>query len=160
MEKPDEILIINKNRQTKETVFKHSFVFLFAIFIIIDQASKYFAPNIYQNHFFAFSLPVNFYAMYAVYFFGIAGIIFYLIKHFENLSVRVLAAWTLILSGAFSNVGERIILGFARDWIYIGSGIFNLADGYIIVGIIMLILNPKSEKLNPKQITNSKISKF
>jgi lipoprotein signal peptidase len=44
----------------------------------------------------------------------------------------------LILAGAVSNVGERTIFGFVRDWVYIYTGVFNLADGYIILGIIIL----------------------
>ena len=56
-------------------------------------------------------------------------------------------AWVMILSGACSNVTERIVLGYVKDWIYITrfglTGIYNLAAGYILIGIVLLLLLPK-----------------
>ena len=50
----------------------------------------------------------------------------------------------LTFAGALSNVVERIVLGSVRDFIYIifyhWVGVYNLADGYIIAGIILLLL--------------------
>lgn len=132
-----------------------SFVFLLVIFIGIDQVSKYLAGDVYKNYNFAFSLSVNFYAMYAIYLIGIGSIVFYVIKHFKILPFKALVAWTLILSGAVSNVGERIVLGYVRDWISIANGIFNLADGYIISGIIILILRDTNIRMHANDTNNT-----
>lgn len=134
---------IGKNHKNNEGAIKGSFVFLFTILLVIDQVSKHLAKEIYQNYNFAFSLHVNIYLMYLIYFSGISGILMYLIKHFSILTKRDLVAWIMILSGAASNVAERIILGYVRDWIYVLNGVFNLADGYIIIGILILLFECK-----------------
>ncbi len=142
--------MLNVELQSNAKSFWSRGVFLFVILTIIDQVSKYFAGDIHQNYNFAFSLPLHSYAMYGIYLAGIGGIISYLIKYYRILPFKALVSWTMIFSGAVSNVGERIVLGYVRDWIHIGSGIFNLADGYIIIGMITLFLNSKSESLNSK----------
>lgn len=136
-----------KNYKDNKGAARASFVFLFAALVILDQFTKSLADNIYLNHFFAFSLRVNIILMHAIYFAGIAGIAIYLRKHFYHLAVKDFAGWIMILSGAVSNVGERIILGYVRDWIYIGSGVFNLADGYIVIGIFILLYSKKRKTM-------------
>lgn len=113
-------------------------VFLFLM--AIDQLTKNFADNVFKNHYFALSLQVNVVLMYAIYFAGIIGIVIYLRKHFYHLAVKDFAGWIMILSGAVSNVAERVALGHVRDWIYFFNGVFNLADGYIIFGILLLLI--------------------
>jgi lipoprotein signal peptidase len=128
---------------------KESFVFLFVILIIADQLIKYFIPDekYFLNHNFAFSLPVPGYLMYLVYFFILGGIGHYLFKNFYQLDRISKIAWSMILAGAASNIGERIALGYVRDFIYINlhnwTGIYNVADGYIIVGVVILITKLK-----------------
>ncbi len=55
-------------------------------------------------------------------------------------------SWVLILSGAISNIIERLLFGYVKDWFYVSwlgyIGVYNLADGYILVGIILLVLIP------------------
>jgi len=113
---------------------------VFLILVAVDQLAKILCGNVYHNFFFAFSLKVPAPLMYVVYFIGIASIAAYLFKHHQNLSKTDFLAWTMILAGAVSNVGERIVLGYVRDWIHIKSGVFNLADGYIILGILILLI--------------------
>ena len=52
-------------------------------------------------------------------------------------------AWMLIFAGAASNIGERILLGYVRDFIYITfykwTGVYNAADFYILIGIVILL---------------------
>lgn len=124
------------------------FVFLF--FLSIDQATKILSPSVYRNYNFAFSLPLPTAAMYTIYFLAIGYIIFFMKRNFYSLGSVSQMAWMAILSGAVSNVGERIVLGFVRDWIYVLNGVFNLADGFIILGILVLLFNPKSQYLNSK----------
>lgn len=113
-------------------------VFLFLIGV--DQLAKNTAGDIFRNYFFAFSLQIPQPAMYAIYLVGIAAIAFYLYKHVGNLAKHEFLVWVMVLAGAVSNIGERVALGYVRDWIYIGNGVFNLADGYIIAGIVLLLV--------------------
>lgn len=47
----------------------------------------------------------------------------------------------LVIGGGASNLWDKIYLGFVRDFVSIGwLPIFNLADVFIFVGIIMIIL--------------------
>ena len=134
-------------------------VFLFALLVVIDQLSKYLAHNIFQNPVFAFSLPLPVWLIYVIYLLVVAGMVYYLLNNYQSLTVSAKAAWVFIFAGAASNIGERIVLGYVRDFIYITfykwTGVYNLADGYIIVGIILLII--KSEIRISKSETNHKI---
>jgi signal peptidase II len=50
-------------------------------------------------------------------------------------------AYVLILSGAISNIVDRLYLGYVRDFLDIGLGFtFNLADVFIVLGIITIVL--------------------
>lgn len=52
-------------------------------------------------------------------------------------------AFILILSGAVSNIFDRIRLGYVQDFLDLGLKFtFNLADIYIIVGLLILLFNP------------------
>ena len=133
-----------ENNQISEPVdfLKGLGIFLFGV--LIDQITKYGAENIFRNYNFAFSLVVPKLVMYAVYFSILSCILIFLFWHYRKLLKIEVIAWAFILAGAVSNVGERVILGFVKDWIYIGNGIFNIADGYILVGIIILLVKSKS----------------
>jgi lipoprotein signal peptidase len=135
----------------KQKSYLGSFVFLFLI--ALDQLSKNFAINIYRNYNFAFSLPLPLWLMYLVYILVIGIIIYYLFTHKVPFSCLTILGWILILSGAFCNIAERIILGYVRDFVYISlfglTGIYNLADGYIILGILVLLFsNIETKNLN------------
>jgi lipoprotein signal peptidase len=134
-------------------------IFLFVLFIVVDQFSKHLADKIFKNSSFAFSLPVPTPLIYVIYILVVAGIIYYVLKNYRNFSTKSCVAWTLIFAGAASNIGERIFLGFVRDFIYITfykwTGVYNLADGYIIAGIILLLLG--STKVIDKNQTNDMI---
>lgn len=55
---------------------------------------------------------------------------------------RLILGTTIVLAGAFSNIADRVVLGYVRDFINFGLGFtFNLADVFIIIGIIMLLYN-------------------
>ncbi|MDR3642341.1 MAG: signal peptidase II [Candidatus Doudnabacteria bacterium] len=120
--------------------------FLFIFLVAADQFSKSAAQNIFQNRQFAFSLPVPVFLMYLIYFGVMAGLIYYAAKHHREFTGIMRLAFVLIFAGAFCNIAERIALGYVRDFIYIAFyhwvGIYNLADGYIILGIILLALKP------------------
>jgi lipoprotein signal peptidase len=111
---------------------------VFFMLIVLDQITKQRADRIFENHNFAFSLPMPAVLMYGIYFVAICTILIYFYRAYQKLVIFEQLAWMLILAGAMSNVGERTIFGFVRDWVYIYTGVFNLADGYIILGSLIL----------------------
>ncbi len=144
-----------KSPQPKESDHKWSFFFLclgFFALIAADQLSKHFIKRSFLNYNFAFSLPVPIILMYIIYAGVIAGMIYYVLKNRRRLSFFSKFAWTLIFAGAASNIGERIILGYVRDFIYISfykwTGVYNAADGYIILGILILLFSSKKNYFN------------
>ena len=119
------------------------FVFLFIGLILIDQGTKLLAKNIFINENFAFSLPLPVWLMYPFYFVVIAWLFYNLKKNFYELRITSRWALVLILAGAVSNFAERLIFGHVKDFIYIKFlglvGIYNLADFYILLGIILVL---------------------
>ena len=107
--------------------------------VAVDQAAKYASTSPFRNYNFAFSLPLPLWLMYSIYSLALIFIFNYLAFHIFTLRRLQQLAWMLILAGALSNIGERIALGYVRDFIYILGGVFNLADGFIILGIIILL---------------------
>jgi signal peptidase II len=54
----------------------------------------------------------------------------------------------LIFAGAISNLIDRLYLGYVRDFINLGLGFtFNLADAFLVIGLIGLIVLHKDKKL-------------
>lgn len=136
----------NHLSQKNENLFMSVFVFLFLV--VIDQVAKFYATNVFKNYNFAFSLPVPKILMYGIY----AVVLFFALKYFlenyANYSRLSLFSWTLVFAGAFSNLIERIYLGYVRDFIYVWSGVLNFADFYIILGVLLLLLFSGSKTVN------------
>ena len=120
------------------------FVFLFVILIAADELVKSFAGRIFRNYAFAFSLPLPPAIIYFVYAAVLLAIVYYVAKNFREFAFVSYLAWTLIFAGAASNVAERLVLGYVRDFIYISfyrwTGVYNTADFYILTGIFLLLL--------------------
>lgn len=123
---------------------------MFALLVIFDQASKHYAARIFYNHQFAFSLPLPVWMMYLIYAAAILGIIIYCAKNYGQFNAAEFAAWLLVFTGAALNVGERLWLGSVRDFIYIHFyrwvGVYNLADFYILGGLVLLLILPMLTK--------------
>lgn len=118
---------------------------MFALLIVFDQASKKIVSHQFLNRQFAFSLPLPNGLMFTIYAVVILGMVIYCTKNFRQFSFGQSLAWLLIFTGAALNVGERLVLGYVRDFIYIHFwkwvGVYNLADGYIIIGIVILFFS-------------------
>ena len=76
--------------------------------------------------------------------FIIGCIIFYVIRNKPKKKIHIIG-YSLLLAGAIGNFLDRIIYGYVIDFIdvYIFGydyPIFNLADSFIVVGIILLLL--------------------
>ena len=145
----------NQNQNKKEGTVKSSFFFFAGFFLLaiaVDQLSKLLPQRIFNNYDFAFSLPLPVWLMYLIYGSVLAAMAYYCKKHYPQFSFLIRFAWTLIFAGAASNIGERILLGYVRDFIYLSlfgwTGVYNLADFYIIISILLLTL--KVDNLKPK----------
>ncbi len=124
-----------------------AFGFWLSIFIdlfLVDLLFKYLAHKqswpIFLNDQLAFSVPappVVIFSLYAIIIFLIAR---YLSKHFWRGDVLQQFAWVLVVSGGVANIIERIISGHVTDYIFILSGVFNLADFYILIGLLILLV--------------------
>ncbi len=74
---------------------------------------------------------------------AILGIIFYTIKHIINASMFSIFFASLLISGIFTNMYERIIFGFVRDYIklnFIDFPVFNIADAFINISVLALVI--------------------
>ena len=74
----------------------------------------------------------------------IIGIIIYISKNKPSNKMEKVA-YSLILGGAIGNFIDRIIYGYVRDFIEIDIfgwdyPIFNLADVFVVVGVILLVI--------------------
>ncbi len=120
---------------------------VFFLLVFIDQAVKAVAGNTFLNSKFAFSLPLPVWLMYLIYASVLCISAAYLVRQRGRLGRWQYFGWLLIWAGAFSNIGERVALGHVRDFIYITffglTGVYNLADGYILLGIIILLFKEK-----------------
>lgn len=126
------------------------FAMVFSLLIFFDQLTKHLSLNIYKNKDFAFSLPIPNYISYIIYVVVLFFIFRHLYKNRFGLKGYEILAWIFILSGAMSNIVERIFFGFVKDWFYVSAfgwtGVYNLADGYILLGITILIVQNVNTK--------------
>lgn len=159
---------MNFSNLSQTKIFKNerlwSFVFWFLSLVFLDQISKYWVFNfghegvsvflgrpfvgitLFYNQYFAFSLPFDPILIYIIYFFVLAVIAIHLYLNFRKFSKYEYIGWLLILAGGVSNIVERMIQGSVQDFIYIAGGIFNFADIYIILGLLILLFT-KVKKL-------------
>lgn len=74
----------------------------------------------------------------------IIGLFIYLLRLPQNKASRwYKIAFTMIIGGAIGNLIDRISLNYVRDFIYfklIDFPIFNVADIFVVCGVILLML--------------------
>ena len=78
------------------------------------------------------------------------GAIWYLHKHMED-SLWMVLGLTLIIAGGLGNFIDRISQGFVVDRFhldFINFAIFNVADSYLTVGVIILLIAMLKEEIN------------
>ena len=138
-------------------------ILIFILLVLADFITKYFVSNnllinqqIKINYFLDLVYVQNFgisfgllsgsipYWLLAFIAFIVLLIIFYLFIKSNNFIEKI--GYFAIISGAFSNIIDRTINGFVVDFISLHYRnffwpSFNLADIYITIGIIMLLLN-------------------
>jgi lipoprotein signal peptidase len=101
---------------------------------------------VFLNDKFAFSLNLPTAVMYVVYAAAILFIARYLQTHWPSLSDVTKFGFVLIAAGGISNLAERLIFGHVTDYIHLANGVLNLADFYIIIGVILIFINRRHQK--------------
>ena len=78
------------------------------------------------------------------------GAIWYLHKHIED-SFWTVFGLVLIISGGLGNFIDRVSQGFVVDMFhldFVNFAIFNVADSYLTVGVLVLLLAMLKEEMN------------
>jgi len=138
------------------------YIFLFLILLIIDQYSKFivhgtlyvgdtipiidnfFNLTYVQNRGVAFGLfqgKIDIVSILALVAIGL--ILFYFCKNFKKISFLERIAYTMIFAGAIGNMIDRLFRGFVIDMLDfrgIWSFIFNFADVWINIGVVLIIV--------------------
>lgn len=142
---------------------------IIAVLIVLDQVVKAYVvqnialgeikswiPNLVsltylQNRGAAFSILQDQQLLFAVITLVVViGAIWYLHKHMED-SFWMVLGLTLIIAGGLGNFIDRISQGFVVDMIhldFINFAIFNVADSYLTVGVIILLIAMLKEEIN------------
>lgn len=142
---------------------------IIAVLIVLDQVVKAYVvqnialgeikswiPNLVsltylQNRGAAFSILQDQQLLFAVItLVVVVGAIWYLHKHMED-SFWMVLGLTLIIAGGLGNFIDRVSQGFVVDMFhldFINFAIFNVADSYLTVGVIVLLIAMLKEEMN------------
>lgn len=142
---------------------------IIAALIVIDQLVKAYVvqniaigeikswiPNLVsltylQNRGAAFSMLQDQQWFFALITFVVMGVaVWYLHKHIED-SWWLVTGLVLIIAGGLGNFIDRVSQGFVVDMFhldFINFAIFNVADSYLTVGVIVLLLAMLKEEMN------------
>ncbi len=150
------------------------FLLISALALFFDQLTKFLVQRVimpYQIHpiigdFLRITLVYNpggifgmrIFSDVSYYLMPLIGIVIVILLAIRSKTFFYLTAYGLILGGAIGNLWDRFRMGKVVDFIDIGIKnlrwyTFNLADAYIVVGIIMLLV---AEILRPKPETTEK----
>lgn len=94
--------------------------------------------KIFFNEKFAFSLNISSPLMYGLYLGAMIFITHYLYTHWSKMFALSKLGFLLIITGGVSNIIERTLTGKVIDYFFIANGVLNLADFYILIGIILI----------------------
>lgn len=143
-------------------------IILILLFIVIDFVSKILVINLLEsntliiiNNFLKFTYIKNMGAAFGILSGNIILLIiitlffiYYIIKELKNNSDKKLSiiSYALILSGAIGNLIDRVFRGYVVDFISFTifrreMAVFNVADSYITIGVILLLISMFKENL-------------
>ncbi len=127
----------------KYSLFWYLIVGLFLIFldqIIKYSINKYFPALIFRNQGMIFGWVKNELVGYVLLIFGFLLLIYIIIQQKKQGIVNYLAL-VLIFCGAIANLIDRLRFGYVIDYIhFFNLNVFNLADIYIFLGILLYTL--------------------
>ena len=144
-------------------IFRASFLWIIPLTVAIDQASKFivrgsmtlYQPEPVLGNFFrltyihnpgaAFGLNMGSPLLHTAFAFLALGVLIYLYRSLTANERLLRLALCLVLGGAVGNIIDRLYLGKVVDFFDFGLGdlrwpIFNFADSFVTVGVLLLIL--------------------
>lgn len=74
---------------------------------------------------------------------ALVGIFAYVLHHIKTISMKSLFCIALLSAGIAGNLHERIAYGYVRDYFelnFINFPVFNIADIFINIGVILLVI--------------------
>lgn len=136
------------------------YIFIIILLTGVDQWTKYLAETqlkplgfipIFQDVFHltyarntgaAFSIMMNMQAFLIIFTAIVVGVLtYYLIRLFKTKEVALKLSLAIIIGGALGNLIDRIRLNYVTDFLdftLINYPIFNLADVFVVSGVVML----------------------
>ena len=124
-------------------------------FLLLDQVLKYFARSnsdfsfyiwknwlgweYLENFGVAFSLPVPNWILILITPLILLGLYIFLYKKKNKTNLFYLSLF-FIIAGAISNYIDRVLFGVTIDYLRILTGVINLADVMIVVGVGLLVV--------------------
>lgn len=117
------------------------------VIILFDQITKALAPRdfLVRNY----GLPFGFdFGNLNTFILILSAVLLlgYFFKARKHLEAKSSFAFILIFSGAISNLIDRIIYGYVRDYLNLGITTLNLADLFIFTGIGLLLFHHPQDK--------------
>ena len=104
------------------------------LLIILDQLAKYFFGNV-KNYGAAFGILQGYTTFLIIISLIVISVCIY---YYKNKNLRL--SLSFILAGTMSNLIDRILLGYVRDFIDLRIWpVFNLADMFNVIGVVLLI---------------------
>jgi signal peptidase II len=129
------------------------------LFLLIDQILKwqalhnwtapnlifpYFGWQLFLNRGMAFGLPLsnNLIIIITLPMIGLIGYLFFKeLNKKDSPSQNLLLAWSMVFTGAISNLVDRTIYSQVVDYFILGTAIINISDLLIISGLLLYLLN-------------------
>lgn len=105
--------------------------------------NRYFGLQLFKNNKFLGLLLLSNPVMLILMLIFLALIILLLRKELKKGKRLKIAALSLLISGAISNFLDRLIHGYVIDYLVLGPWVINLADLFILVGILLYLKTKK-----------------
>ena len=100
-----------------------------------------FSINYMQNTGAAFSILKEYpFILIALAVIALISMFAYIIRHAGTMTFNGIFWFSVLMSGIFCNLYERVVLGYVRDFIYVNIpfATFNIADACLVVGTIIM----------------------
>lgn len=105
-------------------------------------SEKFAALRLYKNFNLIFNISLPDILMYGLIVAILAVLLWLIVKNYEQQNIFLIFSLSLIVSGAVSNLFDRLYFGFVIDFIsFFDYSIFNLSDVYIVGGVGLILIS-------------------
>ena len=131
---------------------KRFFLLLFTVFlVVIDKVVKYYIqktrPNgalffYHENYGFVGDFSAPYWLIVTVMVIFLFVLAYFFVKARGSAAVGL----AIMIAGALGNLLDRLFFGFVVDYIVIWTSIFNVADVFIVLGFLIVVLFGENKK--------------